>query len=104
MLASTGPNPRALRCRILCGRHPRFWRRLEREPVTELNRRPLAFKRDWDALKRDVKPIYTAVNAAAARAALDQLAEKWGQRYGAVIRQRENAWNEFILFLDYDIE
>ena len=26
----------------------------------------LASKRDWDALKRDVKPIYTAVNAAAA--------------------------------------
>src|SRR3984957_9768186 len=25
----------------------------------------LASKRDWDALKRDVKPIYTAVNAAA---------------------------------------
>ncbi len=26
----------------------------------------LASKRDWDALKRHVKPIYTAVNAAAA--------------------------------------
>src|ERR1700744_812160 len=58
----------------------------------------LASKRDWDALKRDVKPIYTAVNAAAARAALDDLAEKWGQRYGAVIRLWENAWNEFIPF------
>ena len=38
----------------------------------------LASKRDWDALKRDVKPIYTAVNAAAARAALDELAETLG--------------------------
>ena len=38
----------------------------------------LASKRDWDALKRDVKPIYTAVNAAAARAALDELAATWG--------------------------
>jgi transposase-like protein len=64
----------------------------------------LASKRDWDALKRDVKPIYTAVNAAAARAALDELADKWGTRYGAVIRLWENAWNEFIPFLDYDIE
>jgi len=64
----------------------------------------LASKRDWDALKRDVKPIYTAVNAAAARAALDELAEKWGARYGAVIRLWENAWNEFIPFLDYDVE
>ena len=38
----------------------------------------LASKRDWDAIKRDVKPIYTAVNAAAARAALDELAEQVG--------------------------
>ena len=38
----------------------------------------LASKRDWDALNRDVKPIYTAVNAAAARAALDELAETMG--------------------------
>ena len=64
----------------------------------------LASKRDWDALKRDVKPIYTAVNAAAARAALDDLTEKWGQRYGAIIRLWENAWEEFIPFLDYDTE
>ena len=34
----------------------------------------------------DIKPIYTAVNATAARAALDELTEKWGQRYPAVIR------------------
>jgi transposase-like protein len=64
----------------------------------------LASKRDWDALKRDVKPIYTAVNAAAARAALDELAGTWGARYGAIIRLWENAWEEFIPFLDYDIE
>ena len=64
----------------------------------------LASSRDWDALKRDVKPIYTAVNAAAARAALDELAETWGARYGAIIRLWENAWEEFIPFLDYDIE
>jgi transposase-like protein len=64
----------------------------------------LASKRDWDALKRDVKPIYTAVNAAAARAALDELAARWGQRYAAVIRLWESAWTEFIPFLDYDVE
>jgi len=64
----------------------------------------LASKRDWDALKRDVKPIYTAVNAAAARTAPDELTETWGARYGAIIRLWENAWEEFIPFLDYDIE
>ena len=64
----------------------------------------LASKRDWDALRRYVKPIYTAVNAAAARAALDELAEVWGARYGAIVRLWENAWEEFIPFLDYDVE
>ena len=64
----------------------------------------LASKRDWDALRRHVKPIYTAVNAAAARAALDELAEVWGKRYGAIVRLWENAWEEFIPFLDYDVE
>jgi putative transposase len=64
----------------------------------------LASKRDWDALKRDVKPIYTAVNATAARAALDQLADRWGSKYAAIIRLWENAWDEFIPFLDYDVE
>ena len=64
----------------------------------------LSSRRDWDAMKRDVKPIYTAVNARAARAALGELAEKWGSRYAAVIRLWENAWDEFIPFLDYDVE
>jgi putative transposase len=64
----------------------------------------LASRRDWDALKRDLKPIYTAVNAGAARAALDELADKWGHRYPAIIRLWNNAWDEFIPFLDYDVE
>jgi transposase-like protein len=58
----------------------------------------------WDELKKDIKPIYTAVNATAARAAFDDLAEKWGKRYPAVIRLWGNAWEEFIPFLDYDVE
>jgi putative transposase len=58
----------------------------------------------WDELKRDLRPVYTAVNADAARDALDELAAKWGQRYPAMIRLWENAWEEFIPFLDYDVE
>ncbi|MCV7364739.1 IS256 family transposase [Mycolicibacterium neworleansense] len=64
----------------------------------------LTSRKYWDEIKRDVKPIYTAVNAAAARAAFDDLTEKWGQRYPAVIRLWDNAWTEFIPFLDYDVE
>ncbi len=64
----------------------------------------LTSRRYWDELKRDLKPIYTAVTATAARAAFDELADKWGQRYPAVVRLWDNAWAEFIPFLDYDVE
>lgn len=64
----------------------------------------LTSRKYWDEIKRDLKPIYTAVNATAARAAFDELAEKWGQRYPAVVRLWDNAWAEFIPFLDYDVE
>jgi putative transposase len=64
----------------------------------------LTSRKYWDELKRDVKPIYTAVNADAARAAFEAMAEKWGRRYPAVVRLWDNAWQEFIPFLDYDLE
>ena len=64
----------------------------------------LASRKYWDQLKHDVKPIYTAINATAARVALDELSEKWGARYPAIIRLWDNAWEEFIPFLDYDVE
>ena len=61
----------------------------------------LTSRKYWDEIKRDLKPIYTAVNATAAKAAFEDLAEKWGQRYPAVIRLWDNGWAEFIPFLDY---
>lgn len=64
----------------------------------------LTSRADSDAIKRDIKPIYTAVNADAALAALDDLEEKWGTKYRAMIRLWRNAWTEFTPFLDYDIE
>ena len=63
-----------------------------------------ASRKYWDQLSRDLKPIYTAVDAEAAAAALDDLHAKWGTRYPAIIRLWRNAWQEFIPFLDYDVE
>jgi hypothetical protein len=63
-----------------------------------------ASKKDWDGLSRDLKPIYTAVDAEAAAAALDGPHAKWGTRYPAITRPWHNAWQEFIPFLDYDVE
>ena len=64
----------------------------------------LTSRRYWDELKRDLRPIYTAVNADAALAAFDELSAKWAARYPAMIRLWANAWEEFIPFLDYDVE
>ncbi|HET7172671.1 MAG TPA: IS256 family transposase [Nocardioidaceae bacterium] len=63
-----------------------------------------ASRRYWEELAKDLKPIYQAVNAQAAAQALDELEDKWGARYPAMIRLWRNAWNEFIPFLDYDLE
>jgi putative transposase len=53
-----------------------------------------ASRKYWDQLSRDLKPIYTAVNAEAAAAALDDLHAKWGTRSPAIIRLWRNAWQE----------
>jgi putative transposase len=64
----------------------------------------LTSKRDLDAIKRGIRPIYAAVNATAAAAALDELDADWGRHYPAMIRLWRNAWQEFVPFLDYDVE
>jgi putative transposase len=64
----------------------------------------LTSRADSDAIKRDIKAIYTAPNAGAALAALDELEEKWGKKYRAMIRLWRNAWDQFVPFLDYDVE
>jgi putative transposase len=63
-----------------------------------------ASKRDWDALARDLKPIYTAVNEKDAAARFEEFTETWGQQYPAIIALWRSAWSEFIPFLDYDVE
>lgn len=64
----------------------------------------LSSRRDWEELKRSVKPLYEAPNPTAAGTALDELDEKWGKKYPALVRLWRNAWTEFVPFLDYDIE
>jgi putative transposase len=56
-----------------------------------------------DQLAKDLRPIYTAVTAEAAAAALHDLEDKWGARYPAIIRLWRAAWAEFTPFLDYDL-
>src|SRR5271166_6374371 len=63
-----------------------------------------ASKKDWGAIAKDLRPVYTAVSESAA---LDRFAEfsgKWEKKYPAIIRLWENAWAEFTPFLQFDNE
>jgi putative transposase len=63
-----------------------------------------ASRRDWDALGKQLRPIYTAPTAAAAADRFDEFADTWGAQYPAIVRLWRAAWDEFIPFLDYDVE
>jgi putative transposase len=61
-------------------------------------------KRYWAEIARDLEPVYTSVNADAALAAFESLEEKWGTRYPVISKLWRSAWENFIPFLDLDIE
>jgi hypothetical protein len=63
-----------------------------------------ASRKDWDELARDLRPVYTAPSAEMAGVRFDEFADKWGARYPAIINLWRSAWEEFIVFLDYDVE
>jgi transposase-like protein len=63
-----------------------------------------ASRRYWDEMSRDLRPVYTAPSEAAARERFAEFDSKWGQQYPAISKLWENAWSEFIPFLDYDVE
>jgi hypothetical protein len=61
-------------------------------------------KKDWAAIARDLKPIYTAVSESAARDAFAEFSEKWERKYPAIIRLWTAAWAKFVPFLRFDQE
>lgn len=63
-----------------------------------------ASRRDWDAISKALRPVYTAATEQAAAARFEEFAEAWGARYPAIVRLWRTAWSEFVPFLDYDVE
>jgi transposase-like protein len=63
-----------------------------------------ASRKYWDQMAKDLRPVYTAPTEAAAKERFVEFAASWGQRYPAIVRLWENAWSEFVPFLDYDVE
>jgi putative transposase len=63
-----------------------------------------ASRRDWDAMAKALRPVYTAASAAAAADRFTEFTTTWGAQYPAITSLWRNAWEEFIPFLDYDVE
>ena len=63
-----------------------------------------ASKKYWGQIAADLKPIYRAPSREAAWSAFEEFAEKWGKPYPAIAALWRNAWEQFVPFLDYDVE
>jgi putative transposase len=63
-----------------------------------------AARQHWDAMARQLRPVYTAVNETQARERLDDFCDTWAERYPAIKTLWDNAWSEFVPFLDYSVE
>jgi len=61
-------------------------------------------RREREQVARDLKPIYTAVDADAAQAELEHFDEKWGQRFPVITQAWLNAWEYVIPFLAFPAE
>jgi transposase-like protein len=63
-----------------------------------------AARQDWDAISRGLKPVYQAATVEQAEERFLEFGEKWGSKYPAIVRLWENAWAEFVPFLQFDRE
>jgi len=63
-----------------------------------------AARQDWDQMAKALRPVYTAPTEEAALTRSVEFAEIWGAKNPAVVRLWENAWAEFVPFLQFDVE
>ncbi|MGW1871571.1 IS256 family transposase [Streptomyces mauvecolor] len=63
-----------------------------------------AARQDWDKISNALKPVYTAPTQDVAEERFLEFCEAWGKKYPAIVRLWENAWAEFVPFLQFDSE
>jgi transposase-like protein len=63
-----------------------------------------ASRKYWAPLSKDLRPVYTAPDEAAAAAALEEFAAAWGDRYPAIVKVWRAHWAEFTPFLAFPPE
>jgi putative transposase len=63
-----------------------------------------ASRKYWAPLSKDLRPVYSAPDEAAAAAALEEFAAAWGDRYPAIVKVWRSHWQEFVPFLAFPPE
>ena len=63
-----------------------------------------ASRKDWDQMAKALRPVYQAPSVGAAEERWLEFCEAWGKKCPAVVKLWENAWEEFIPFLAWDVE
>jgi putative transposase len=61
-------------------------------------------RRDYDQVVKDLKPIYTAINAQEAERALETFDQKWGAKLPVVTQAWRDSWEYVIPFMAYEPE
>jgi putative transposase len=74
--------------------------------VVHLVRSALRFtsKKYWGKVCRDLREIYTAPTLAAAEDRFVEFCDTWKEKCPAMVKTWEDAWGEFIPFLDFPVE
>ena len=72
--------------------------------IVHLIRQSLRYvpRRQYDQVVKDLRPIYTAVNADAALAALEAFEEKWGGQLPVIGQAWRNSWEYITPFLAFE--
>src|SRR5579859_1426444 len=74
--------------------------------IVHLIRQSLRYvpRRSYDQVVKDLRPIYTAVDADAANAALEAFEEKWGGQLPVIVQAWRNSWEYITPFLAFEPE
>jgi putative transposase len=59
-------------------------------------------RRQYDAVVKDLKPIYTAIDADHALGALEAFEQKWGQQLPVIVQAWRDAWEYVIPFMAFE--
>ncbi|MEL6833327.1 MAG: transposase, partial [Bacteroidota bacterium] len=61
-------------------------------------------REDRKAVVKDLREVYTSTTREAAQSALEAFSAKWSKKYGYIVKQWQDNWDELVAFLDFPQE